>query len=518
MILGIKFICYAALTFIPVGISYGQNWELLNADKTYFYRYSDSVHITNTIQIDSLTWIGTDTIYHLHSRLKLCDTCTIIPSSSIDGNLYHAYWPELFGHSPYLNVTANQYHFSDGIINHKAEVMSSWTFNTTSGIAATVVDKYETIQFGMNDSVKVIELATGDTIIISKYFGVLRYPDFENSGKYYQLVGYHHGQNSVGEFLPNMYSLYNYNPGDVFCYQNTRISFGSYFEVEYQLEMTILENINYSDTISYRVKMTGWDIYNDLDESWLPINQSSSTIHYIDTLVILNKANLFENNYEILHHPPDSIVYFPLNPDYLFYTENLPDGVNYTSFFFSPYDLTCDVPLYVISHPFSATYGYIKTINPYSMYGDSLCFPVWGDCNPIIDESVAGIGKLRHVTCCFEGMGEDHLVGYKKDSISYGIVYNFPDDLRINNANQIDFSIYPNPTADILYIYFNDATFSGSETIQVFDIQGNLMREWPVTMNDITFMIDVSMLHAGAYIIKHAEGGVEKSSIQFIKN
>ncbi|MBK9193094.1 MAG: hypothetical protein IPM77_17235 [Crocinitomicaceae bacterium] len=82
----------------------------------------------------------------------------------------------------YSNAT-KEFIFQDGSIKHTAEISDSWLFNSTLGINATVVDKYETTILGQIDSFKVIELSTLDTILISKNHGVIRYPDFENAGK-----------------------------------------------------------------------------------------------------------------------------------------------------------------------------------------------------------------------------------------------------------------------------------------------------------------------------------------------
>ena len=76
--------------------------------------------------------------------------------------------------------------------------------------------------------------------------------------------------------------------------------------------------------------------------------------------------------------------------------------------------------------------------------------------------------------------------------------------------------MYPNPAADVLNIYFYDPNFCGNAIIQIFDMQGKLMREWPVHTNDITFMYDVSVLPAGAYVLKVVEGGVEKATEKFL--
>lgn len=80
----------------------------------------------------------------------------------------------------------------------------------------------------------------------------------------------------------------------------------------------------------------------------------------------------------------------------------------------------------------------------------------------------------------------------------------------------VQLSLYPNPTSNFLNIYFNDPAFSGNALMQIYDIQGKLIREWQVTMNDITFMYDVSLLHSGTYILKVTSENTEISTQKFI--
>ncbi|MBK6950531.1 MAG: hypothetical protein IPH24_00395 [Crocinitomicaceae bacterium] len=175
-----------ALFFLLAGLNTtAQNWKLLDENKTYFYKHSDSLLITNTIKIDSTVNSVLDSVFHIHTTIKVCDTCTVIPSDAVGGVLFHAYAPEIFGNTPAYNVSSNDYQFSDGIIKQDAELSDTWIFNPLLSINATVVDKYEITLFGSLDSIKVIELSTLDTILISKNHGVLRYPDFENAGKYF---------------------------------------------------------------------------------------------------------------------------------------------------------------------------------------------------------------------------------------------------------------------------------------------------------------------------------------------
>lgn len=105
----------------------------------------------------------------------------------------------------------------------------------------------------------------------------------------------------------------------------------------------------------------------------------------------------------------------------------------------------------------------------------------------------------------------------KTDSVGC-LVPGCQDFLSVDDIEKpiVQLSLYPNPTSDFLNIYFNDPAFSGNALMQVYDLRGKLMREWSVTMSDITFMYDVSMLNSGTYILKVTEQGVEKTAVRFV--
>ena len=110
----------------------------------------------------------------------------------------------------------NQYNLDNNTIKQHAQLNDNWAYNTS--LNATIVNTSEQLILGVLDSIKTIELSNSDTITISKNFGVIRYPDFENLGTYYQMVGYHEGQNSYGDYLPNFWRIYDFNVGDIFSY------------------------------------------------------------------------------------------------------------------------------------------------------------------------------------------------------------------------------------------------------------------------------------------------------------
>lgn len=89
-------------------------------------------------------------------------------------------------------------------------------------------------------------------------------------------------------------------------------------------------------------------------------------------------------------------------------------------------------------------------------------------------------------------------------------------DFKENPTNGIKLNIFPNPTVNYLYIHFFDSTFNTNTYMQVFNLQGKLIREWIISSNDMTFIYDVSNLDAGTYILRVTENGIESSTEKFV--
>jgi len=78
----------------------------------------------------------------------------------------------------------------------------------------------------------------------------------------------------------------------------------------------------------------------------------------------------------------------------------------------------------------------------------------------------------------------------------------------VDDKNQLDISIYPNPTSDIVYI---DGNYTQLEAV-VYDILGKQVINKSITNN-----IDVSQLEKGVYILQLSDG-VKLTIQRIIKN
>jgi surface protein len=90
---------------------------------------------------------------------------------------------------------------------------------------------------------------------------------------------------------------------------------------------------------------------------------------------------------------------------------------------------------------------------------------------------------------------------------SYKPVWGTCPSLGIDDLNQLDVSIYPNPTSDTVYINSSSSQLK----VVVFDILGKQVLNKPNTNS-----VDVSSLSKGAYFIKVSDG-INTSTKKFIK-
>ena len=78
----------------------------------------------------------------------------------------------------------------------------------------------------------------------------------------------------------------------------------------------------------------------------------------------------------------------------------------------------------------------------------------------------------------------------------------------VDDQNQLDISIYPNPSSDIVYI---DGNYTQLKAV-VYDILGK-----QVMKESITNSIDISQLEKGVYILQLSDGA-KVSTQRIIKN
>ena len=279
---------YTLLILSICSISFSQNWNIVNQNRTVFFQHNDSTEITNTIIIDSTLTNGSNTNYYTGYAFKYCDTCQGFSNQT---PIIYRYAKELLGFTIEDDVINNQYNLDNNSIKQHSQLNDNWTFNLN--LTATTVNTAEQLILGVLDSIKIIQLSNTDTIIISKNNGVIRYPDVDNAGKYYEMVGYHEGQNSFGDYLPNFWRIYDFNVGDIYSYHSQSTP-GNYVTF-YNISLKILTKNIIGDSI----RITTRCLYTYITDYLVAPEQYFGNSNTIDTMYITNSADRIENCFGI---------------------------------------------------------------------------------------------------------------------------------------------------------------------------------------------------------------------------
>jgi len=203
----------------------------------------------------------------------------------------------------------------------------SWIFETTFSLSATCVSISPRNVFGINDSIKTIVTAGADTVELSKSFGIIRFPMFNASHRYYKLIGIESSASYDstalhGYKVPNAWDFYNYQVGDVFCEtyfeQSTAGMNSKCKKTQYGVKSKLITTTSITYTFDvYESSEQLWGTYNWANCWFNPLIQMTS----VKTYTFLNSKSRLEN---LMY--PEMMVYGQAAP----YVGNL--GVNLVSF------------------------------------------------------------------------------------------------------------------------------------------------------------------------------------------
>jgi hypothetical protein len=194
-------------------LSFSQNWTLISTDKQYHY-FQEDVHPA-TIKVDSMDFLGDDVMFYLNRIVVECDTCE---QSWLPYFLYNQ--PNFLQKKVLLQDSVFRFLDTNAFaIRPYAPVGTNWMFDTINNINASIIGASMVTTFGESDSLKLISLSNGYSIILSKNFGI---KSFQVNGDEpeFQLKGVQ-GVNDYGYYVPDMDDYYDYQVGDVFNYSRT---------------------------------------------------------------------------------------------------------------------------------------------------------------------------------------------------------------------------------------------------------------------------------------------------------
>ena len=212
-----------------------QNWSVFNPSYRYNYSLENEGYTTAVVFADSTLTSGSDQVFSLNRIVLKCDVQ--YPFMQAEGCTDTSYW--LANQPQFLQrrivYSGQDYRLSDTgnyIIKHLEPVGSPWLFNATYSITAHVQSKIQKNIFGTVDSVKIILLSTADTILLSKQFGIIKYPAKFGLNWYYKLRGIENKASYditalYGEKVPNFYDFFKLKVGTKLYYSTQESTSGS---------------------------------------------------------------------------------------------------------------------------------------------------------------------------------------------------------------------------------------------------------------------------------------------------
>ncbi|RLD57025.1 MAG: hypothetical protein DRJ05_10365 [Bacteroidetes bacterium] len=458
---------FIILSLITAMAIHAQDWSPILVNQKMNYQHSDSAYITNTIWVDSVQIINNDSLYYLNRIVKdvpgnqeivLRNQAQFLSKNILkqEGGMYICTDP-----SDYLLLTL-------------AALGDTWDF--TNSISAEVTDITEDDIFGEQDSVKTISLSDGNEIRLSKNFGIIKFPDFENGG-YFELVGVQ--DTEYGEQVIDFWDIFDFEVGDVFQQNQTAGYMADWWDITRKTTITskvvtdssyiyTVNGIYYAFTLGPPESYTYTENLLFIDTVGHPANKfpgqiyqfpystgfSSDTVFSVAKVILDNETNLVHKhfgNQEENYVPYETNLYYEQNEgnDTLFRLE-------YASIVEDPCGLM--------------GFG----------YGES-------------------IGDIYRTDGCFEYYDFKSLEGYIKNGDTVGIIT--PDSLLTTvesiKPKHSEALVFPNPASGIVNISLSGDTFEINTTFELRNIQGLIVKETLFSTKE--GQVDVSELSQGIY-------------------
>lgn len=505
-------ILYTIIFISAFAVTYSQNWAVFNKDYRYNYSLENEDYTTVVIFADSVLIQGNDTIYSLNRIATKCDSCWFYypEPGVIDSNYIMINQPQFMQRR--IVYSNNQYRLSDTsnyIIPRYLAVGNSWTFNVSRNITAQVINANIKTYFGVSDSVNTILLSTNDTIIISKQFGIVKYPAKFSQQIYYKLRGIESDSiydiNSLyGEKVPNFYDFFKLKPGVVHYYSTTSSYSGTsntcnyyYYAKKTVISSTISGDTVYNSSIDDVKGCLGgcsvWScVFNPNTFPLLPIN--TYTNNNVSYTQVPNYQPYFIRSYNAFNNE----VIFPqtgLAPK----AYVVKFGKTKNNHFYKTWGCSCFSgyleqridSLSLFSFQQSTQNNTVYYTKGFSFLGDD-----------VGTTFIEGYGNVNQFLPAFESRyfyctsliidGTDSL-GAK---INYGIPLNSIDNVVSNNS-----IVYPNPTKDIVTIYFPFEATGNSGTIEIRDIYGKIISHKSITSGTSSEKINLQNFAQGIYFV-----------------
>lgn len=262
------------------------DWSLFNSNYILEYAEGDDVVEKYNVKTDSIIYGETDTMYIFNRVIKTISDGGSEITSFNNPNIFDS-WCTKQGNCYSFGPTKNI------ILYTKKPIDFSWTFSDDLSITATVKSIQKNTTLGVADSTMTISLSNNDSIVLSKKFGIIYFPDLYETGSL-NLIGVSDGNTNYGTVGLDYSSAFNHSVDDVYYYNYTTSHFDTFSPSTYtsKYKIKILEKLSSEDYMSYKVKRTGYSCSLDLG---IPYGDTTY-YNYIDTIAYNQPIHLYANN------------------------------------------------------------------------------------------------------------------------------------------------------------------------------------------------------------------------------
>jgi len=279
-------VCVFIYIFIPDLDA--QSWDVLKTGTLYHYERSGSGYSEATIWVDSAVERTTDTVYFLNTIVADCDTCT----SYVQGLPEYVNYRSAQFLQRQVRKTDSSYifdfpeHFT---IRHQAALHESWEFDPAVQITARISQMSSMNRPGGIDSIKVITLSTGDTILLSKWNGIIRFDPVYKDERYDRIEG----------AVPGFRDFFDFSVGDILEYQGESWTVDSWPQI-YIKKVEITGKSITGDRIGYDVHVQNYRRQSNIPPEFWYSPEYASSRRYNEKWIFENApghpANLFNND------------------------------------------------------------------------------------------------------------------------------------------------------------------------------------------------------------------------------
>lgn len=495
-----------------IGFIYSQNWAVFNKNYRYNYSLQNESYTTVVIFADSVLTQATDTIYSLNRIAAKCDSCWFYyPQAGVaDSNYIMSNQPQFMQ----LRIVYSNYQYrlsdtSDYIIPRFLSVGNSWAFNVARGITAQVISATVKNYFGVSDSVNTILLSTNDTIIVSKQFGIVKYPTKFGQQKYYILRGIENASSYdvfslYGEKVSNYYDFFKLKPGAVHYYSTTSSASGftnqcySYYYAKKTITSSVISGtVAYNSYIEDRKGCIGncssgmggfCTINNPSTFPSLPINT------YTYNNVAANQQYWVDFNSSY-----NNQIIFPqtgMNQ----YAYVITFGKTANDHFYKTYGYSCFSGYLSEMKPNYSNYYYKQSTQNSKVYyakgfGSS-------DFGQVGETFIEGYGEVNLFFPAFETQNYYCTSTIIDGTDTLGTIIPYGITTGISNQEGNNYSSYgPNPTKDIITINFPFEATGNNGTTEVKDVFGKLLFQKTITAGANSEKVNLQNLAQGIYLI-----------------